>query len=274
MRRRFHHRRSPQAPFRSRRATTCLAFGDVFLLLLVTALGSGWAAPARNVESGLEFELHMVDAAGPADPWTKIAGDLNGDGRDELIVGGQQGPLVWYGTPDFKKHTIAEGGWNTVSGAVGDVDGDGDRDVLLGGSIWLENPGNLQSAPDQLWKLHRIADDPTHDIAAADFNGDGRLDAVTRNQSEFGAQSGNKIRVWLQQHGDQWQGVELDCPHGEGLAVADLERDGDPDIVIGGTWFETWSIRCWPRTSTATAGWTLPSPRCTRALTRTKWTSF
>ena len=139
--RRFHHRRSPQAPFRPRRTTTCLAFGAVFLLLLVTALGSGWAAPALNVESGLEFELHMVDAAGPADPWTKIAGDLDGDGRDELIVGGQQVPLVWYGSPDFKKHTIAEGGWNTVSGAVGDVDGDGDRDVLLGGSIWLENPG-------------------------------------------------------------------------------------------------------------------------------------
>jgi hypothetical protein len=132
---------------------------------------------------------------------------------------------------------MADGGWNTVSGAVGDVDGDGDLDMLLGGSVWFENPGNLKSAPDQPWKLHRIADDPTHDIAAADFNGDGRLDAVTRNQSEFGAKSGNKIRIWLQQPAGRWQGMELDCAHGEGLAVADLDRDGDPDIVIGGTWF-------------------------------------
>jgi hypothetical protein len=49
---------------------------------------------AKSPLLALEFELNTVDASGPPNPWTKIAGDLDGDGRDDLIVGGQKGPLV------------------------------------------------------------------------------------------------------------------------------------------------------------------------------------
>lgn len=136
------------------------------------------AGTGRDAVAGdpVRFELRTVDAAGPANPWIKIAGDLDGDGREDLIVGGQNGPLVWYGWPDFRKHSIADSGWSTVSGAVGDVDGDGDLDVLMGGSVWFEAPADPRASP---WREHRLADPieaVVHSLAAADFDRDGRMD--------------------------------------------------------------------------------------------------
>jgi len=195
----------------------------------------------RNESSGgpVAFRKVTVDEEGPHDPWTKIAGDLDGDGRGDLVVGGRKGPLVWYRSPDWTKHEIADGGWSTVGGAAGDVDGDGDLDVVMGGTLWYENPGGLDTTPDAGWVVHRIGEDPTHDVAVGDLDGDGRLDVVTRNQSEFDAKAGDRVRIWLQGPGDHWRGVVLECPHGEGVAVGDLDGDGDPDVVTGGVWFET-----------------------------------
>ncbi|MCK5469562.1 MAG: VCBS repeat-containing protein, partial [Cyclobacteriaceae bacterium] len=83
-----------------------------------------------------------------------------------------------------------------------------------------------------------IADHPTHDIEIADLDGDGRLDVISRNQSEFGYEAGNAIHLWMNTGTEKWIEKVLECPHGEGIVVSDLDGDGDPDIVTGGIWFE------------------------------------
>jgi hypothetical protein len=209
------------------------------LVLLAAPLALAYSAGFLAAADPPAFTARVVDAGGPPRPWAKIVADLDGDRLPDLIIAGQKGPLVWYRAPAWERFPIAGGGYSTVTGAAADINGDGHPDIVLGGTVWFENPGNLKTAPQTAWKMHRVAEDRTHDAIAADFNGDGRPDIATRNQSEFGYKAGDRVRVFLQTPGGGWQAEAIPCEHGEGIVAADVDRDGDPDIVLGGVWLET-----------------------------------
>jgi hypothetical protein len=114
--------------------------------------------------------------------------------------------------------------------SAGDIDRDGDLDMLLG-TIWLENR-------DGQWITHVLGEtaDLDSDLEPdrndlADIDGDGRLDAVV--SPELGTHL-----LWYQAPEDPtqpWIRHSVGTIEGQGFSMdtRDFDRDGDPDIVIG-----------------------------------------
>jgi hypothetical protein len=92
--------------------------------------------------------------------------------------------IVWYENDgrggDWKMHVLVAGFDDAFEAIAGDLDGDGDLDVVAtswrnpGRVVWLENHGD----PKGKWTLHPLKENwrGANQVIIADLNGDGRLD--------------------------------------------------------------------------------------------------
>jgi hypothetical protein len=195
------------------------------------------AAPVKVDAADVPFAYRVIDPNGPYEMHVTATGDLSGDGKPDVVAAGTDGLVVWYEWPSWTRRAIAQGGggWSTEAQAA-DIDGDGDNDLVISDWYrhkrisWFENR-------DGSWLPHPIGPPEAHDVKVADLDGDGDIDVVTRRET-FETASGHTIEIHLQQARGRWLRTSLQVPPGEGLHVADMDGDRDPDIIISGRWYE------------------------------------
>ncbi|MBM81540.1 MAG: hypothetical protein CMJ78_13245 [Planctomycetaceae bacterium] len=137
---------------------------------------------------------------------------------------------------NFKKHIIQKDDPERLERhMVGDVDGDGDLDVVIvknlrGDLLWFENNGKPTSG--SLWRRHVITTNLpyAYDVALADYDQDGDMDVAASNwlSHEFN---------WFENDGSpadgKWQKhlIEKDVKETRTMRTADFDGDGDMDLL-------------------------------------------
>ncbi|TWU38202.1 FG-GAP repeat domain-containing protein [Novipirellula artificiosorum] len=179
-------------------------------------------------------------------------GDVNDDGRDDIVFGngwyecpeGDRLAGVWKYHPDWEKKHAA------CPMLVFDVDGDGVTDVINSvahgyGIHWWRGLGPGDDGKLQ-FEEHLIDDSfsQPHCLALADFDGDGTQELITgkRVRAHNGKDPGGleppvmKYYVWDQESKsfEVFPIVESTVGIGLQIRTADLDDDGDVDIVVAG----------------------------------------
>lgn len=175
-------------------------------------------------------------------------GDIQGDGFKDIVLHKwaseesqlSDGKLVWYQYPKWYQTIVKDSTNFRGDGLViVDFDNDGDQDIIAskgkvfnsGELLWYEN---LMIYPFDKWIEHFIdtvdSESEVKDIGVSDIDGDEKIDIVVRSR--------NLVALYFQEHPDSMIIRKINVRNREGMALNDIDGDGDTDIILNGFFLE------------------------------------
>ncbi|WP_341899605.1 FG-GAP-like repeat-containing protein [Synechococcus sp. UW140] len=230
-------------------STVSIYNGSTFLGTTTADTTTGaWSYSATGLANGSSYAFNATatDAAGNvskasslqqtfatgANPFSVSMGDVNGDGRLDIITANfgstDASVLMGNGNGTFKPKADFATGSYSASVTLGDVNGDGTLDIVTANysspnvSVLLGNgDGSFQD------KQTLTTDAGPASVALGDINGDGRLDIITAN---FGDSSASVLLA----NGDGTFAAQATFATGakpRAVTLGDVNGDGRLDII-------------------------------------------
>ena len=202
----------------------------------------------------------------PSEWSSPVLADLNGDGKLDIIVCGTKGNNARIYA--YKGDGTVIPGWPIDANgkfestpAVGDIDGDGQVEIIAitGGTeakayAWRKNGITVSGWPRQLDGYGSQKSSP----ALGDIDLDGKNEVVIGITDEYGGagqlgkvyvldDNGANLLGWPKYIGSEY--VE------SSPCLADLDNNGDIEIVVGSSYDQDGSVHIWRKDGTYLAGW-------------------